>query len=109
LRPRFFDWSQKVEAASRGDCTRCGACLDVCPERIEIPKVMRLHDQMRFFGMSGVARYKYSLMDVNAAACSECRKCQEVCPEDFDIAAHLRAADRALSRSCTPGRVGSPS
>jgi uncharacterized protein len=109
LRSRFFDWSKKVEGASRGDCTRCGVCLGVCPENIEIPKVMRLHDQMRFFGMDGVARYKYSLMEVDAAVCSECRKCQEVCPENFDIAAHLRLANGALSRPFTHGRARSPS
>jgi len=94
--PEFDRWTGTVADMDRGECTRCGACLDKCPEGINIPKVFRLYDQQRFFGMDTVARYRYSELDRNAAHCSECRKCQEVCPEGFDIAKSLATAHTSL-------------
>jgi predicted aldo/keto reductase-like oxidoreductase len=99
LLEQFNEWSNTVAQMNRGECTRCGLCLDTCPEEIEIPKVMRLFDQQRFFGMDLVARHKYELMPVKASACSRCGKCQEVCPEQFDIAALLGSAHAVLSRA----------
>jgi predicted aldo/keto reductase-like oxidoreductase len=94
----FNDWTARVRALDAGPCTRCGACLGACPEQIEIPKVFRQYDQYRYFGMTGVAQYRYSELAVTAAACNQCRKCQEVCPEPFDIADGLKAAHVALDR-----------
>lgn len=94
--PEFEKWTGTVAAMDRGECTRCGACLDKCPVGINIPKVFRVYDQQRFFGMDTVARYRYSELERNAADCTECRKCQEVCPEDFDIARSLAAAHTSL-------------
>jgi predicted aldo/keto reductase-like oxidoreductase len=91
------EWARRIERLVEGPCTRCGKCLNVCPEGIEIPKVFRLFDQQRYFGMDGVARFKYRDMDVDAGRCSHCGKCQEVCPEPFDIAAALAAAHAALA------------
>jgi predicted aldo/keto reductase-like oxidoreductase len=93
----FSAWTDRVRALDAGPCTRCGQCLDVCPEGIEIPKVFRSHDQARFFGMAGVARYRYSALTVKADACTECRRCQAVCPEPFDIAVNLAQAHAALA------------
>jgi predicted aldo/keto reductase-like oxidoreductase len=95
--PQFVEWTHRVAEIDRGECTRCGSCVGICPEGIEIPKIFRLYDQLRFFGMDGVARYKYSTMEIDASACVRCRKCQEVCPEEFDIGASLEAAHVTLA------------
>jgi predicted aldo/keto reductase-like oxidoreductase len=105
-REQFERWSAAADQLVAGECTRCGRCLGVCPEGIEIPKVFRLYDQYRFLGMHGVARYKYGSMDVDASACSHCRRCQEVCPEPFDIAMSLAAAHGVLAVS--PARGARP-
>lgn len=97
MRGLFEAWQCRSIELGAGECTRCGACLDACPEQIEIPKVMRLYDQYRFFEMRGVARYKYSQIDVPAASCMQCRRCQEVCPEPIDIAAALSEAHMKLA------------
>jgi predicted aldo/keto reductase-like oxidoreductase len=94
----FDDWTARALGLGAGPCIRCGACLGACPEQIEIPKVFRQYDQHRFYGMTGVAQYRYSELAVSAGACRECGKCQELCPEPFDIAAGLKAAHLALNR-----------
>jgi predicted aldo/keto reductase-like oxidoreductase len=93
----FQHWTRRVEELDRRDCTRCGACLGMCPEGIEIPKVMRLYDQLRFFGMDAVARYKYSLMPTNGSSCTNCGRCEEVCPEPIAVAELVREAHEALT------------
>lgn len=94
--PEFLKWTGTIAAMDKGECTRCGACVDKCPEGINIPKVFRLYDQHRFLGMDVVARYRYSELEHNASQCTECQKCQEVCPEEFDIATSLEAAHGLL-------------
>ena len=95
-RKTFEAWSGYADQLGAGECTRCGACLPVCPEGIEIPKVFRLFDQARFFGMEGLARNKYALLEVRASECTACGDCLPVCPEGFDIARSLRTAHASL-------------
>jgi predicted aldo/keto reductase-like oxidoreductase len=91
------EWERALAALGQGECTRCGKCLGVCPEGIEIPKVFRLHDQARFLGMERMSGEKYRAMVTDASACLRCRECQRVCPEEFDIGATLSAAHEELS------------
>ena len=98
---KFNEWTELMTKIDSGECTRCGKCIEVCPERIHIPKVLRLYDQHRFFGMKGVANHKYSNMEVNASACSRCGQCQEVCSENFDIVSSLENTHKALSSQIT--------
>ena len=95
----FETWTARARALAAGPCTRCGACVAACPEGIEIPKIFRQHDQMRHFGMEGVAQFRYSELETRADACTECRRCQALCPEPFDIARALSAAHADLGRS----------
>ncbi|MCP4611302.1 MAG: hypothetical protein GY845_21535, partial [Planctomycetes bacterium] len=43
-------WVKRVEEISTSDCIRCGSCQGICPQGIEIPKVMRLYDQLICLG-----------------------------------------------------------
>ncbi|MCP4702970.1 MAG: hypothetical protein GY865_00040, partial [candidate division Zixibacteria bacterium] len=85
-------WVKRVEEISTSDCIRCGSCQGICPQGIEIPKVMRLYDQLICLGMSDVARHKYRLLEVNASSCDNCNECMSVCPEQFNIGAKLSEA-----------------
>ena len=95
----FDTLNTKMQASLHGECTRCGLCLDTCPEGIEIPKIMRLFDQGRFFEMHEMTRYKYSLLEVDAAACTACGQCMQSCPESFDIPELLKTAHMHLQKT----------
>jgi uncharacterized protein len=90
-------WRRQVAALSTSPCTRCGACVGVCPEGVEIPQVLRLREQAVDFGMAGTARFKYAGLEVDASACVRCGRCTEVCPERFDVGAALHAAHADLA------------
>lgn len=90
------NWTNRVAQIDLGECTRCGSCLDCCPQKIEIPKIMRLFDQQRFFGMDGMARYKYSQIEVRASACEACGKCDGICPEGLNIPEMLKQAHKSF-------------
>lgn len=74
-------------------CTRCGACLESCPNSIEIPKMFRLYDQHRLLGMKEVAIRKYQDLDISGLNCTGCDECRKYCPENLDISADLRKID----------------
>jgi len=94
----FEDWTSRAEGMSRGQCTRCGECAGVCPEKIEIPKLFRIYDQQRLFGMDQTAQYKYHSLEVKAEACTNCGRCEAVCPEHFDVPALLAEAHDHLTK-----------
>jgi predicted aldo/keto reductase-like oxidoreductase len=93
----FVNWTEQAESLAIGECTRCGRCLSYCEKGLEIPKIFRLYDQFRFFGMEGVSRYKYQKLSVNGMECTSCGLCQAVCPENFNIPQLLHAAHERLS------------
>ena len=94
---QFWEWSHRAQEIAQGECLRCGACLEACPKGIEIPKIFRLYDQLRFFGMETAARFKYAALETNGSDCDMCKTCQEVCPVNFDIGEALSHAHTALS------------
>jgi predicted aldo/keto reductase-like oxidoreductase len=46
--------------------------------------------------MDGMARYKYSQIEVNASACEACGKCDGICPEGLNIPEMLKQAQASF-------------
>jgi ferredoxin-type protein NapF len=70
-------------------CTRCGACLDACPEAILVP------------GDGG-----FPEVDFRRGGCSFCGACAELCPEpvfDFDASRPWDLA-AAVGEGCLAGK-----
>ena len=86
-------------------CTLCHKCLP-CPERINIPEVLRLRNLAIAFDMVDFGRYRYKMFENadhwfggrKAIYCTKCNDCLPRCPEKLDIPALLMEAHEMLYR-----------
>lgn len=76
------------------DCLRCGYCLSVCPQEIQIPQVFHAvyahrHylEETRYVGLE-----IYRSLEVSPKECTECEECVEVCPAGIPIPQRLKEA-----------------
>ncbi|MEA5568422.1 aldo/keto reductase [Anabaena sp. UHCC 0399] len=77
-------------------CSQCYDCLP-CPENINIPEVLRLHNLAVAYDMTDYGQYRYGMFEnaghwfpgMKANRCTECGDCLPRCPENLDIPALL--------------------
>ena len=86
-------WDAQIPNVLRDDaCTVCGQCLP-CPQRVNIPEVLRLRNLACAFDMTDYGQYRYNLIDgcddwfygLKGHRCTECGQCLPRCPENLDI------------------------
>jgi predicted aldo/keto reductase-like oxidoreductase len=78
-------------------CSQCFECLP-CPEKINIPEVLRLRNLAIAFDMEEFAKYRYKMFEnaghwfpgAKANKCTDCGDCLPRCPESLDIPKLLR-------------------
>ena len=81
-------------------CTSCEYCLP-CPEKISIPDVFQLYNELYVFGTEKNSKniYKsYIKKEIDASKCIECGKCESMCPQNIEIRRHLKDAHNILSK-----------
>jgi uncharacterized protein len=93
----FNQWTEKSQNMRFSECNRCGDCLPVCPEKIEIPKIFRIYEQYNSYGMTETARYKYRKLEKNVTDCTLCNKCALICHSAVNLPSILREIDKVLS------------
>ena len=68
-------------------CTACRYCTNDCPQKLDIPKLLSLYNDMRFSpGSMNVRMTVDSLAESKRpAACISCGSCAKICPQKIDI------------------------
>jgi len=87
-----------LDALDRGAeafCTGCRYCLP-CPEGIDIPAVMAVIAQQRYYDNPAAARAGYDALSPLPAACVECGACEEKCTQHLKIVAEMGYAAGAF-------------
>ena len=67
-------------------CTACRYCCDVCPQGLDIPKLISMYNEASF-GNAFILNYTLGAMtEVELpSACLSCGECKQLCPQDIDI------------------------
>jgi predicted aldo/keto reductase-like oxidoreductase len=67
-------------------CTACRYCCDVCPQGLDIPKLISMYNEASF-GKAFILNFTLSAMTEAElpSACLACGDCKAICPQDIDI------------------------
>ena len=81
----------------RVPCTACRYCCDVCPQGLDIPKLISLYNEARY-QKSNVMRFTLDAMGESElpGACLGCGACAAVCPQGIEIPEVLKKAEPLL-------------
>jgi predicted aldo/keto reductase-like oxidoreductase len=76
------------------DCLRCGYCLSVCPQDIQIPQVFHAAYAHRHYtrGTRYIGLEIYRSLEVSPEECIECETCVAECPAGIPIPQRLKEA-----------------
>ncbi|MDH5481430.1 MAG: aldo/keto reductase [Candidatus Bathyarchaeota archaeon] len=68
-------------------CRDCGLCLP-CPQKLNIPAMLRFYDLYRMYKLKSWAQKLYSGLNVKAEICDSCGDCESKCP--YEIPIHIK-------------------
>ena len=82
-------------------CTACRYCTGDCPQKLDIPKLLSLYNDMRFSpGSMNVSMTVDSLAESERpSACVSCGSCARLCPQKIDIPQAMRHFSELLDKA----------
>jgi len=75
-------------------CHQCGRCLEVCPQQLDIPRIMRARMYYANYGLPDLGRETYASIPAGerAGQCLCDGACEGVCPYGLAIRKHIAQA-----------------
>ena len=71
-------------------CTKCGYCLESCPQGLAIPMLLAIYNEVRVSaGVNAKMRIEALPPEKQPTACLSCGSCAQMCPQHIDIPAEL--------------------
>jgi predicted aldo/keto reductase-like oxidoreductase len=69
-------------------CTACKYCVNNCPEKINIPAIIKLYNDFKTFRNldANIRRYEFATANSGkASSCVKCGECERRCPQNIPI------------------------
>ena len=77
-------------------CRDCALCMP-CPEKINIPAILRFNSFYTVYGLKNWARKLYGGLEIKPDKCTQCGECQQKCPYNIQIENMLKEAHANLT------------
>jgi predicted aldo/keto reductase-like oxidoreductase len=78
-------------------CRDCGLCLP-CPQKLNIPAMMRFYDLHHVYKLEAWAQKLYNSLEIKAESCNDCGLCVPKCPHEILINARLREISEIFTK-----------
>lgn len=80
-------------------CTACRYCCSDCPQKLDIPGLLSLYNEMRFSPGFNVGMTIDSFAeDKRPSACISCGSCANICPQKIDVPGAMEDFTRMLDK-----------
>ena len=76
-------------------CTACNYCVDGCPSKVKIPKILSALNMEKIYGNRHMAEHMYFsnvFLEGKASSCIGCGSCEIICPQHLSIRKYLKEA-----------------
>jgi predicted aldo/keto reductase-like oxidoreductase len=77
--------ADKYNELIRFGCTACGYCLPECPQKIIIPEIINMLNEVALYDCVASVRDDLTYQKVQPDACIACGACTDICPQHLPV------------------------
>ena len=89
---KYLNAFWEKQTAVNMPCQQCETCMDMCPQNIDVPDLMRTYMYATGYRNLEHARITYDSISKNRnlSSCTDCTSCRIKCPNGLDVASNIR-------------------